>query len=1343
VTDVVERTTLNRPAPQPFVAEHHVDGPRRSALDVRLDATRGSLDLASDRTAPLSGRGRVALDTSGVNVDGGAALNREVDGGTANTTLDGDGRWSPDGALHGRLDASHDVDVTIDDERRRTHVGGNVTRDVSADGDVSTRLSADGSHEVRTATGERRDEVRAEIDSSPDSLGGTLRHEHRRRSDGTEIEVTDNIGVRTGERGTTIDGGISGSRSTDGGANREAGNLRGSMGPDGVWSADGGASIARDLDGGSFTASGDGHVDSSGSGRGTVTVEHRSDGGLRGRHTASATWTDGIADLTADLNLDDTATDGNVTTTRSGRLGARHNATGTTVDLTASHGVRDSSTGSERDLSGAVHGGLDGDGLRGRGSVTASGASGSGADRTEWNANLDGDARDSGFTANASGRFVHGDNAGPSRTELDGAGSVSVDEGGPRGEGRVSGSFNTRLDDDDTLGLTGNARFAAHAESVTGTATLGIEHEHDSEGLTLNHSMDATLELDNDGVMGRLDLEAGGVCGPEDDPLAWGADMHVEGDLTGVDVTANAHLERGNDSSPRSWRVEGSGEVRGRAAEVNANGRAAARYRRVIGSHIHVFRGEVTTDGRMPVVGVRVESEDRDSERRDVVSGVMDFTIAEANASWEHRSRAGIAGVHEHKTSLTVNGEEGKLRVDIPTDGPGSLARAGVEGRLSSSGANLSSTATFHGAPGTGALHDVTGNMGVGRNGLAAAAKFKHRAGDGSAAGIDGKLDIGGGKLDLGVAGTREVTTSLGRLAFAIAGYTSRAETVRDLGAVDELGGKHRVVFDTLKHGELAGGGGLHLGIIGGGATARGGRFKSATWVTHMDADEARRVVLEKEVRTIPDLGDPSSLAEGDAVRIITGGDVGMSGDLSVAGISFAGRFSMRGEFSVVVEKLAGENVRISVEPRRVRTIGAEGRLLVAAAGFDYSKAKSLRQTFDLDLSTEAGRKAYADALAGDLPEARVHRGLSRTSRAVDLVEKMNEDLPDGVRAVSFAREKERRVSRSFGLTWAFFGSLKESASKRSTRETAEEGRVVTEKISGHETVHRTWFSGRQTEEVYASVAHESVDGDDGRVSTTFKNISFGARFGDEKVKGAELEKLVLRMSKLFGLRERGEGLEGFGERRDVEVKLTLDEATLEALGPLELARLVSSASRSGADEERTRKLVKDLRKSKVGADRADALREYVADERMEGLGTIARAFAHVELDLQSDTTFYGNAVEDAARLGKAWDSPVDFNNPWGFASRHKQVMAVMRNIQDYRGTVQMDPLVPEAERESIVAAFDKAEADLNGILDLSHLSQRQLRRLRSTLSMLAFGTQLDYSAVDYIDKFREGSLID
>lgn len=1350
VSDFVERYIRARSSSSTPPSAHTRLAHGRTALDIRADTARGSATVSAAPDGPSASGGptaTVALDSTAATLDASAATTTSTS--SSDTSLDGraTGRFAPGAGLSGSLggDVSH---VRHDGGAlRRVDLGGGVTAAPSGvSGNATGRVvantglgSVDVSGDLTAAPGDVRGGVRGHMNA--DTRLGTVDVTADVRRAPRDVSGSLSGTVRSDSRlgDVAVDGRISGRHTTSGvsgdahlGVTRDAAGAHDTLSLDGrlsggAASVDAAGSTRRDVDGGTLTARGDVHLGGDGArASGAYTSDRDLDGTrVRSDHGGSASYDDGRFTASGHATRSTVTTTDGVTVERDVAVRGAGSGNGGHVEVSGGH--RGSSVDGSLELGGSARAAWASEsGPAGTVTARLGDVRGAGSDRTSLTADARLDAGVGRLHADAhvvrDGRSV----------DVDATANLDVDAGGVRGGGSVAVSG--EAGDNVRYRATVRGEGGAAGTHIDATATVDVVDPARGSA-----TVDARGSVDVSGgsVSGTAGVDVTAAAGGDTGAVTVSAGGEVAVDGGVVDASGHAAVTVGQPSDPLSVRAEVRGNVNVSPTGVSGGGAANATVRTSSPALVTETSGGASTTGGAPEV--------RLTHTRDATGDGVDRTV-EVSADLHGRSgrvrytadASGPLGARRLDASLDVRTTEAELRVDRERPEAPHLRRLG--GNLRVDGGGLVAGGELR-LVDSGAGHlDGRASAGVSRDGratLGTGVGFDHGAGSSSA--YDGRAEIGRGSFDGLVTGNREWATSAGRIAIAFAGHIGRASDVQDKGLVSDvpaLEGRRRVVLSSRAHDEVALGAGMTVGAVGGSVMGRLGRVRSAEYVTHVAPDDAEALVARRAEREIPDAAEPQALKVHDVLRLVTRGDVGMTADLSAFGMGAAAHATLRGEFAFTVEKLDDDTVRVSVEPREVLAVGVDGRALVLVAGIEGERAHSLGQTFDLDLSTASGVAAYADALEGRLPDKRIRAALDRSEDAVDLVDDLNDTLPDGVRAVSFTTSERKRFAANVGLSWTLFSATAEVSSTSGERSTALSGVVVHEREATRSVTSRTWLSGTETAGVWAVVEEESKKEGDA-TKTDFRELRFGARFVDDYVRRLELNDILAQLRDVFGLAVPDVTVPSSGEKRTVELSLRLDVELLEKLGPWQLAKLVPAAEKAGASPDAARRLLRKLTSDRTAPDRAAALKDFVASEGLPALGAVVRAFPEVRVDVTGDTSGYQLARDKAAETLRGFEEPIVRRDAQAFAARYRAVSSALEMVRGARSRAEEDPFLNDADRPKLDDEMKQLERRLEACLSLAHLTLHDLNTLRSGLTLVASIGLLDYGALDYIDYCR------
>jgi len=1276
VIDEIERTRPTTPAVLP-PGLTHTTTIGRSALDVRLDANGGEVGLGT----PGGARGTVGVDRDGVLVTGGVVRDRD------------NGRDSLDGRIRVTPDGTTDVHIATDHVRRDD--GGTTT--------VTTTVDVGDARGIRAATG---------IAIARRGTDGVWR-----TFDGR------------GEFAITATG------------------------------ANGSATVRHvvDFDGRSRTLDGSvrGRVDAGGvEGRGRVAVTTRDE---RGTHTVDANGVVATNGLSADVGRTTTGPSGDSNLRADGRL----NVDGGAVTVTGSRTNR-RDDGSTTNVGGTVNTVVDARGvsLDANGTRTVTDADGgrrsiSALVRVDPEGRVIGDGRAEITVVEDGVQTTVGGTVG---VDVAADGTVRRTEVGfdaERRDGttrdRIHGRLTTNIVDGQTIfdttvgfehdeatddgsiairaGLEAHvdadgarSRGTLHRTRTRGDARSVVEISSDGTDLVASgtevttrdgnrRTIGANGTLSIDGVVGRMDFDTIDADGSR---RAVNGNVNLDGETGRVVLGAGGRRE----TDRLAIAADGSLDVS--TAGVTARGTGTITSVRANGSSTYRAGVELTSaDDTTPKLGVGVGYDDR------VIDGHVETTVG---VDLQVREDSVVLGagraVHDRESgnSLGVDG-----RIDV-VNGRGGLRATStrVDGeRRTDRSATVDAGADHVRASVRRDVDGPDGHRGnavgieVGEHISAVHGVRTRRIGADSHT-TDGRLAFTDGGVDLSVA-HRHGFVSRGRMvSVGIAVGGSTALRVRDEGAVTggPLNGLRRVVTESASGREAGVGGGVRLGIahVGGGGQTR--RDHDVAWVTHLDESAAGAAVAQPSRVTVPDLDRPEDLRVGDAVTVRTSGEVECSLDVSVLGIGARGRTTVGGSFTFVVEKIAADRVRVTLTPAQIASLAVEGRAIVLRASIEASKSASLAQTFDFDLTTTAGREAYARALDGVMPPVDVDVGDMDAADQASLIERLNDTLPTGVRATRAVSEETRRLTTSVGVSWAFLNVGRDTHTIRTERNVLEADRVRTELETRRESVRRTWFSGAESKGAFSAISHVTTRDPQGVATTEFRAITLGARVADTEVEGRDLDKMLATLRDTLGVPISAEAHRGTGDSRTIDVQLVVDAQALGGLPQRAIDGLEDAARASKASSEATKELTRRLLRSPAAADRAEAIERYVSEEGLKGLGALVRAFRQIEVEIHANETGDEQRIADAEAAISRHTGPIAAGDAATFIARFTDLHTHQRFITTAKSAVAADPFLSDERRRVLLDRIDAADLALDTLLDVSSWSSWQKMKAVSTITL-------------------------
>ncbi|MEW5852849.1 MAG: hypothetical protein AB2A00_28960 [Myxococcota bacterium] len=968
----------------------------------------------------------------------------------------------------------------------------------------------------------------------------------------------------------------------------------------------------------------------------------------------------------------------------------------TTGRVTASGSVRtvNTDTNFRNELSGSVVSEISANTSVINVTATDEGSHGTGADRLGWRAHGNTELRDSGFTAGLSVSGTVGD-------ESTGGYGAGIDAVLTNDNGTTAGRVTVGADHR-SVGLDVVTNTHVEATTTGNLPSVTLERSVENLGSGLSSVVSGTVDAD----AGTARLTVGSRDASSDVVVDRTVTVEVNAPTRGGSVSVGTSVTADGVTHETHTRVEASVPPEG--SVTTALGREVVH---------RSDEGVARRGGRVEWTGVGVRFEAGHEDANNPRNGTARLA-----------ARGEIA--HSH---LDVRVDRFRGQPDGTSKGLTAHGVVNTEGVSGSYGtARTDATGTTE--------HSVV--MGAGQGMVRVGGAFNHTRPDGTANGLDGRVGFGDRRLDAILTSTREWDGKLGRLAVSVAGHVHVSNEVEDLGAVSDvpaLAGKHRVVIKGTRSVDGAASVGLRVGIVAAGISGRGGRGQEVTYVTHLDAPEAaqlgdgsRKSALVEAIRPKLDLSRPLSLRPHDELTVRTHGDVALSADLSVAGVGLAGRVTLRGEFAFSVQRGEGSKVRIQVTPSKVQAVAVEGRALVAVVGLEGARAQALTQSYEIDLDTPAGKQAYAAAMEGRLPVNDVAEALQDTAASLDVVDRVNAKLPHGVRALQLGMEKSKQTTRSVGFSWALWNRGKSEHNTVTDKRVAESGRLSTARTLAHDVTARTWLSGNEAKGVFATV-DQVTELQNGRPVTGFRQLTLGARFSDDKVKGAELnDEVISVLSTAVGLNLRDTRVDGGGHKRTVEATLRLGENELRLLASPSVD-LRAAARKAGADEGAVDALVRELRRSPVPANQAMAVQDFVSKGGLAALGVVVRALPGTPLDIQTSNSVYQDAETAVeAALANHGGPPSPDVDEEAFSKRFKEVQEAREKTNLAITHADDDPLLQDNVRTALHDKLVTLKDRLNPLLDVSAWTHDQRRKLYNELDW-GWTTDADYGAMDVL----------
>jgi hypothetical protein len=1324
IRDVMDRTRNavtpgNLPAYNRSLGGTPNNGGVRS-LDLRLDADGAGIRGRREDTLPNGTRertGSVVLDRGGAQVDVGSRTDVRGNGtaNVRNNTLNV--RLGANGVSGG---ATHRDTLEVDD------LNGNFRRrDRGGEFSVSGGMlgfRGDGTSEHRTADGNATN-LRGAVDGHVDANSVRL------NADGRVENVTP-----TGR--TDLGGGVTVTRDRDGNG---AADVRGdgSITRGGVtWGGAGGARTNTDGNHG-FNAA-------------VTRGETRDDGALnlRGAVDLGVTPTGGrlavegrVEDITANRRTD---AGGGLTVTRDGdiqTLEVRGDARTTAGDVTwaGNGGLRAGNTPggaltverSETRTDGTVvlRGGVDADAQGVRLNANGEHVSVVEGTRTTDRGNVTVNAGTTTVDVNA--EVIRTREKDGERVEMGGRGGVTV------AEGEVTGALGGGYSDQRTEGDTTTTRVADATVRGSTRGTVGA-NVRGGYGRT-NPQGRLELRADGDATLGPgRNFNANGgadflkATEKDDGAVTWRGGVRTNGGLPTATVVRDSQNAETGRSNTVEWRgdfLNANGTLRGADRVTTPDGGARERgvtlevdaANRTAGVGVVVSNtaangsgsdwgasvdGRVGGNGVNPGGGLGVEHTLRAGDGTAlrgsgrVEADSAGFSVAAAlDETLENNASHGVAG----RVGLGANGVEG------------AVART----RTNETGSRTESFGVDHDGVTAGLSttdprgNTLAGTVGVGRNQVLGSLGTVTRT-DTTATSTDLRAGFSRTGVDAMVARAHEWQGKLGTMSLSGAGRVTVSRECVDEGPVTDveaLKDLHRVTYKGTRELGAGAGGGLRVGVVTAGVSGMAQTGREVIYVTHLTAEAAAKASANPPPP--PDLARPLELRTFDTLSVRQKGKFTLSADVGAYGVSVGGRLTFEGDTTLSVTRLADSRVQVTLTPQHVRSVAAEARAVVAMVGVEGSKAHALSQTFEFDLSTAAGQRAYERALDGEMPAVPVDLTLSRAAEAVDAVQTANATLPAGVKVVGIGVEDTRRIVRSWSVSWAFLSN--EGSNTNSVTETrrAVHGNVTTARTASIERAVSTWFSGTERVGLFSTVSTRTDRDDQGGLRTAFQDLLVGWRFDDEKNSGKEFNQETLpelRTALGWSLQELPE--DSVKERRTMAVELRLTEAHLDTLTSNPQA-VQAAAREAGVDDMFSRNFNRAMQGAQAAADKAHAVQKFMETLGMRALGTLVRALPRDATVVQVQATGYQEALsEGQGVVGRFPEAPKPEEGRKGIMDRFHDVWGAHQKVTVALARLLRDDVMDQGSRDALRGQLEETRRGLALAMDFTGWTVEERRTL-------------------------------
>ncbi len=326
---------------------------------------------------------------------------------------------------------------------------------------------------------------------------------------------------------------------------------------------------------------------------------------------------------------------------------------------------------------------------------------------------------------------------------------------------------------------------------------------------------------------------------------------------------------------------------------------------------------------------------------------------------------------------------------------------------------------------------------------------------------------------------------------------------------------------------KVGGGGGVDtmntLASVSGAAFGIGGALslsahKEIQFRTHLGEEEAR--ALGKDVQrkkflqylpgltlvdapiAVPDLSAPEAMKVGDHVRVETYGNVEASVFGSAAILLQAGaRFSVTGDFELIVEKTADNIMEVEYVPTRVLGARLFVDAFVADAYVSQAVAQQIGQKFRFDLTTKAGKRAYDEAMGGKFPGGIEVGSLNPTRHNLEVLQRA---FPLGIDRLRVSRTTSRERAAAVKAGWLFLSSGARHARTRTVSMVSDGKTTANQKVYSRSTQRNTLICGTEENGMTGCFQSTTVKSGPGEYTTTLDGYKATAYFSDTKIRGDE-----------------------------------------------------------------------------------------------------------------------------------------------------------------------------------------------------------------------------------------------
>jgi len=595
----------------------------------------------------------------------------------------------------------------------------------------------------------------------------------------------------------------------------------------------------------------------------------------------------------------------------------------------------------------------------------------------------------------------------------------------------------------------------------------------------------------------------------------------------------------------------------------------------------------------------------------------------------------------------------------------------------------------------------------------------------------------------------------------------SADRAVADLGAYEgddpRLKGKRQVQLTRSLAGGLDVGSGIKLPTFGIGGRLVLDKGRDVTFTTFLGTARARAVLTEGggalgfirnkaravgaalEPLVVPDLANPSTMKVGDQLTVKTSGTLMAGVALGAATVTAGVQVEMRGEFELTARKLSDTQIELSVNPRNLRGVqifADTGYLL--DVGHTHSKGEGFRQSFTFDLSNPAAAAAYQAALQGELPNGLNSKTLPKEEAALATLVR-DEKLPGGVTRNLLERADVTASTTGGGLNW---GPLQSEGgiAGLSYRRSKVEGRSVitngdaslTTESRGVERRREVLLSGTETDGVSASVRTVTLYDTNGVGTRAFEGLHLRAHFSDDRVKGLELNDEVLdRVNGAFGTQLPHFERAGRKQSREISVTRIMTPEDLLRLTTVNPAAVRDAATAAEVKEKPLAALVTSLKSIKNPEAQATLVKDYVAEQGLDGFGAIHRLLGGADaLRVQTSSNAYTRPAAAAELLALKYDQPISATDSADLVTaRFEAVLPVRRTLLEAQLDLDDDKLVTKDERAAIARSLDAADEKLDGVLDVKTLPAAARARIHDEIAGGWWTTSTETQVMEHLSE--------